>query len=113
MNPAIVIAPYRCPTENQEELFGLLKEKRKYFLKAGYVTERMPITVRSKKDQEVILEIFEWTSDKHTADAHNDPEVRKYWSKMDELCSKIGFPLSEIKEASESFAHFDPLNIYE
>ncbi|MEO8664130.1 MAG: hypothetical protein ABI462_01425 [Ignavibacteria bacterium] len=113
MGSAIVIAPYRCKEENQEELFRLLKNKRKYFLKSGYVTERMPVIVRSRTDKEVILEIFEWTSDKHTADAHNDPEVRKYWSGMDELCSKIGFPLSDIPESNVSFAHFDPLNIYE
>lgn len=113
MKPAIVIAPYRCKIENQEELFDLLKDKRKYFLKAGYVTERKPVTVRSRKDKEVILEIFEWTSDKHTEDAHSDPEVRKYWGRMDELCSEIGFPLSVIAESSESFAHFDPINILE
>ncbi len=112
MKPAIVIAPYRCKTENQEKLFEVLKDKRKYFLEAGYVTERMPVTVRSRKDKEVILEIFEWTSDKHTDEAHKDPKVREYWGKMGELCSAFGFPLKEISESSESFAHFDPLNIY-
>jgi hypothetical protein len=111
--PAVVIAPYRCISENQEELFEVLKQKRKYFLEAGYVTTRIPITVRSRKDKEVILEIFEWTSDKHTDDAHKDPRVREYWGRMDELCSKIGFPLKDISEADVSFAHFDPLNIYE
>ncbi|MDQ3021046.1 MAG: hypothetical protein M3R36_10825 [Bacteroidota bacterium] len=112
MEPAIVIAPYRCKTENQEKLFEVLKDKRKYFLEAGYVTERKPILMRSRKDKEVILEIFEWTSDKHTNDAHKDPKVLDYWGKMDKLCTAIGFPLREISEADESFAHFDPLNIY-
>ncbi|MEP7147101.1 MAG: hypothetical protein ABI792_08835 [bacterium] len=111
MGPAIVIAAYRCRIENQEELLQLLTDKRKYFLKAGYVTGRKPVIVRSRKDNEIMLEIFEWTSDKHTADAHNDPEVRKYWGRMDELCSGIGFPLSDIEEANEPFAHFDPVNI--
>ncbi len=113
MVSAIVIAPYRCKVENQEKLFEVLKGKRKYFLEAGYVTDRNPFTLRSRKDKEIILEIFEWTSDKHTEDAHNDPKVREYWGRMDELCSGIGFPLKEISESNESFAHFDPLNIYE
>lgn len=113
MEPAIVIAPYRCSVENQGKLMEVLKGKRKYFLEAGYVTERKPISMRSRKDKEIILEVFEWTSDKHTEDAHKDSKVHEYWSRMDELCMAIGFPLKEISEAGESFAHFDPLNIYE
>jgi len=113
MNPAIVIAPYRCLPEKQEKLFEILRVKRKYFLEAGYVTERKPITMRSRKDESVILEIFEWTSDKHTEDAHKDKRVLDIWTMMDEVCSSIGFPLSEIFESKESFAHFDPINIYE
>lgn len=113
MTPAVVIAPYRCKEENQEVLFDVLRRKRKYFLEAGYVTERKPITLRSRNDIEVIIEIFEWTSDKHTEDAHNDPKVHEHWAKMDELCTGIGFPLKDIAEANESFAHFDPLNLYE
>jgi hypothetical protein len=113
MEPAVVIALYRCKLENQEKLFEVLKQKRKYFLETGYVTKRNPITVRSRKDKEVILEIFEWSSDKHTDDAHKDPKVREYWGKMDELCIAVGFPMKAISEAGESFAHFDPLNVYE
>lgn len=112
MNPEIVIAPYRCKKENQEELFEVLRNKRDYFLIAGYVTERLPVTVRSFKDKEIILEIFEWTSEKATEDAHADPKVHEYWGRMSKLCSSIGFRLSEIEESNESFAHFEPLNIY-
>lgn len=112
MEPAIVLAPYRTKVENQEKLFEVLREKRKYFLEAGYATERKPITIRSRKDREIIIEVFEWSSDKHTDDAHHDPKVLEIWGKMGELCS-FGFPLTQIPEATESFAHFDPLNIYE
>lgn len=113
MNPAVVIAPYRCKLENQEKLFDVLRGKRKYFLEAGYVTDRKPVIIRSRKDKEVIIEIFEWTSDKHTEDAHGDSKVHEFWGKMDELCSEIGFPLKEISEANVSFPHFDAINIYE
>lgn len=113
MKPSAVIAIYKAKIENQPSMYRILKDKRKYFLEAGYVTDRKPLTLRSRKDNEILIEIFEWASDKHVDDAHRDQKVREYWDMMGELCSEIGYRLSKIPEANESFAHFDALDIYD
>lgn len=112
MESAIVLAPYRVKIPHQKDLFDILREKRKYFLDTGYVTSRLPVILRSRKDKEILIEVFEWTSDKHTDDAHKDPNVQEIWDRMDKICSDIGFPLEKIPEALESFPHFDTINIY-
>jgi len=109
---AITIAPYKVQTENQETFFLIVKEKRKYFLKAGYVTSRSPILMRSRIDKTILLEIFEWTSEKHCEDAHHDDKVQSYWNRMYKLWEDGGFGLEQIQEAKLKFAHFDPIDIY-
>lgn len=112
MPGAIVLAPYRVKLENQEEFLNILKNKRSYFLSAGYATKRPALLLQSKKNKEILIDIFEWTSEKHCDDAHNDKNVREYWNKMEELWEEGGFPLNKIIESTESFTHFDPVDIY-
>jgi len=81
----VVIAPYRVKKENQQEFFETVKEKRKYFLEKGFMTERTPVFLQSRQDEEIFLDIFEWTSDEHINLAHQDEGVRKLWGRMDEL----------------------------
>ncbi len=110
---SITIAPYRVKEDRQTELFEVLKEKRQYFSKAGYITSRLALLLRSRIDKEVLLEVFEWPSEKRCEEAHDDPQVNKFWNKMYELWEEGGFGLKEIEESKLSFAHFDPLDIYD
>lgn len=107
----IVIAPYRVKKENQAEFLEVVKEKREYFLEKGYMTERLPILLQSRHDKEVILDIFEWTSEKHIDKAHEDEDVRKLWGKMAELWEDGGFKLNKLKEAEMSFPNFIPVDL--
>ena len=112
MNGAITLAPYRVLEEKQKDFFEVVKNKRKYFLQAGYITPRPALLLQSKIDKNVLIEIFEWTSEKHCEDAHSDKKVQEYWNKMDELWEDGGFGLNTIKESEMKFAHFDPIDIY-
>jgi len=107
----IVIAPYRVKKENHTQFFEVVKEKRKYFLEKGYMTERQPMLLHSRQDEELILDIFEWTSEEHIDKAHEDEGVRKLWEKMAELWEDGGFKLNKLKESEMSFPNFIPVDL--
>lgn len=107
----VVIAPYRVKKDNQSDFFEILKEKRKYFLDNGYMTSRTPVLLQSRIDDEIILDIFEWTSEEHIDKAHEDEGVRKLWDKMAELWEDGGFKLNNLKESEMSFPNFIPVDL--
>lgn len=107
----VVFAPYRVRKENHKEFFELLKEKRKYFLEHGFMTDRIPVLLQSRHDEEILIDIFEWTSDEHINIAHEDEGVRKLWNRMDLLWENGGFKLKELKEADMSFPNFIPIDL--
>lgn len=107
----VVIAPYRVKKEKQHEFFAVIKEKRIYFLANGYMTARTPILLQSRIDNEVLLDIFEWTSEKHIDKAHEDKRVRNLWNEMAGLWEDGGFNLEELKESGMSFPNFIPVDL--
>ncbi|MBS1513443.1 MAG: hypothetical protein JSS63_00320 [Bacteroidetes bacterium] len=107
----VVLAPYKVRKENQKEFFEVLKAKRKYFLENGFMTSRVPMLLKSKHDDEILIDVFEWTSEEHIDLAHKDTGVRELWAKMDELWEKGGFKLSELKESELSFPNFIPVDL--
>jgi len=107
----IVLAPYRVKKENQTVFFEVVKEKRKYFTEKGFMTKREPILLQSRKDAEILIDIFEWTSEEHIDKAHEDEGVRKLWGKMAELWVNGGFKLNELKESEMSFPNFMPIDL--
>ena len=107
----VVLAPYRVKKENQPEFFEVLKEKREYFLKNGFMTKRTPVLLQSRQDEEILIDIFEWTSEQHIDKAHEDEGVRKLWTKMEALWEKGGFKLNKLKEAEMSFPNFIPVDL--
>lgn len=107
----IVIAPYRVKKEKQAEFLKVVKEKRTYFLEKGFMTDRLPLLLKSRYDEEIILDIFEWTSEEHIDKAHEDEGVKKLWEKMAELWEDGGFKLNKLKEADMSFPNFIPVDL--
>jgi hypothetical protein len=108
----VVLALYQVARENEKTLLKLIPKKRRYFLKAGYVTKRPPILLRSRENSEIFIEIFEWKSDAAVAKAHQDPKVRAIWDEMDKLCKKIGKGLNEVPEFATPFPHFELVDVY-
>jgi len=107
----IVLAPYRVKKENQSAFFEVVKEKRKYFTEKGFMTARVPIFLQSRKDEEVFIDIFEWTSEEHIDKAHEDEGVRKLWTKMAELWVNGGFKLNTLQESKMNFPNFIPVDL--
>lgn len=108
----VVLALYQVAKENEKALLKLLPKKRRYFLKTGYATKRLPILLRSRENPEIFIEIFEWKSQEAVAKAHQGPKVRAIWDEMDKLCKRIGQGLNEIPEFATPFPHFDPVDVY-
>ena len=108
----VVLAVYSVSPKNRKKLLALLPKKRRYFLKAGYVTRRAPLLLQSRKNPELFIDIFEWKSDEAVAKAHKDPKVLAIWGEMGKLCKKIGIGLEKLPEAGSAFPHFDPVDVY-
>ena len=108
----VVLAVYRVSKKNQKKLLTLLPRKRRYFLKAGYVTRRPPLLLRSRKNPELFIDIFEWKGGAAVARAHKDPKVLAIWGELGKLCKKIGVGLKNLPEGEGVFPHFDPVDVY-
>ena len=109
----VVLATYKVKVSNQSKFFQLLKEKRNYFVKKGYVTKRPPILLRSKKNEQILLEIFEGVDEKSVRTAHKDGAVRKFWGDMEDIWVDGGFSLNNIPESEEPFSHLEPIDVYQ
>ena len=109
MKNVMSIAPYRVPKKNQKAFFELILEKKAYFLEKGYISQRMAMVLRSRKDPEILLEFFEWLGEPACESAKTDPVVLNYWEKMAGLWEDGGFGLIRIVESMEGVLLFDPL----
>jgi len=109
----VVLATYKVKVSNQPKFFQLLKEKRNYFIKKGYITKRPPILLRSKKNKQILLEIFEWINEKSSKTSHKDSVVRKFWKDMEDVWIDAGFSLDKIPESQKPFSHLEPIDIYD
>ena len=102
----VVIACYRPKSGKNAELEALTKEHVPTLRAQGLVTDRTPIISRAADGTNV--EVFEWASQEAIDKAHTNPEVLKLWERYGEVCD-YG-KLIEVKESSDPWAMFSPLN---
>lgn len=110
-SPIVVMAVYRVAVSKQTEMLRVIREKREYFSRVGYMTSRIPTLVRSPKNPEFMIDIFEWSSEDAIEKAHADPVVRRLWSRMEELWIDGGLGLEKLPESEEAFAGFEAVDI--
>lgn len=109
--PIVVLAVYRVAEKVQPEFFQVIRDKREYFSRAGLMTPRAPILLRSNISREFLIDIFEWASNEAIERAHSDPLVQRLWARMAELWIDGGLHLSNLPESEESFAGFEPVEL--
>jgi hypothetical protein len=56
-----------------------------------------------------IVEVFEWKSAEAIANAHSNPAVQAMWGRYSAACEYV--PLTSIKECSDLFAQFEPVEL--
>jgi quinol monooxygenase YgiN len=103
----MVIAAYRPRPGKEARLLELTKEHYPILRQQGLVTDRRPYAMRA--DDATIIEVFEWSSQAAIDAAHTNPEVLKMWERYAEACEYV--PLATIKECSDMFAMFEPIDL--
>ena len=103
----IVIVAYRPRAGKEDILLQLTKEHVPVLRGQGLATERPATTMRAADG--TIVEVFEWTSHEAIGQAHANPTVLKMWESYMEACEII--PLTSIKECSDMFAGFEPVDL--
>ncbi|MGE0771879.1 MAG: hypothetical protein AB7K37_09235 [Cyclobacteriaceae bacterium] len=102
----IVMACYRPKPKKQSGLRKVVKTHLDILKKEKLVTDRTSIICEAKDG--TVIEIFEWKSQQHIDDAHSNPRVQKMWEEFSKVCDYV--PIGNLKEASELFSGFAPLN---
>ncbi|MCP4442170.1 MAG: hypothetical protein GY810_24950 [Aureispira sp.] len=106
MKPQFVFATYKVKETSQEAFIALLKECEEIMRGEKLITPNPIFRMSSRKNPQIILEIFEWVDDKAFSRAQNSPNVLAMWGKYESLWENGGFGINLIPEASESWAQF-------
>jgi hypothetical protein len=102
----MVIVGYRPKSGQEAALLALTLEHVPILRRLGFATDRPTLAMRAKDG--TIVEVFEWR-DGAIAKAHEHPDVQAMWGRYAAACDYI--PLSELPEAKDLFASFDPIDL--
>ena len=103
--PRPVIACYRPRPGQEAALLGLVRSHVPTLRRLGLATDRAPYSMRAADG--TLVEVFEWSSAKAIAAAHEQPEVHAMWAAFGAACTCV--KVSELAEAQQLFAEFTPL----
>lgn len=103
----MVIVAYRPRPGKDALLLELTKEHVPILRSLGLATERPALAMRAADG--TIIEAFEWKSQEAINAAHGHPEVLKMWKRYQDACEYVS--LSSVKECSDMFAGFEPVEL--
>ncbi|MFB3813173.1 MAG: putative quinol monooxygenase [Terriglobales bacterium] len=70
----------------EEEFVAVLSDLYRLLERKGYSRDRL---LRNRKDPPHYFNIRHWTSFETRQEAHEDPEVHRYWAKLGHLCKMV------------------------
>jgi hypothetical protein len=100
----VVIVAYRPLPGKVAALEDLARAHVPFLRDLGLATDRPAVLLRGKDG--TIVEVFEWREGGVEA-AHSHPRIAELWAKYAEVCTYV--KLSELPEAADMFATFQPL----
>jgi len=100
------IVAFRPLPGKEDKLMAVTKDHLPILRSQGLVTDRESYVMRASDG--TIIEVFEWKSSKAIEEAHKNPAVLAMWQKYSEACEYV--TLSSLKEFSNLFAEFEPVN---
>jgi hypothetical protein len=103
----IVIVAYRPKPGKQSLLLELTKEHLDILRGQNLATERSSYAMQASDG--TVIEVFEWKSQEAIVAAHTNPVMQKMWERYAEACEYV--PLASVKECSERFAGFAPIDL--
>ncbi|CAD5280720.1 MULTISPECIES: putative quinol monooxygenase [unclassified Imperialibacter] len=101
----IVIVCYRPKPGKERTLKKLVKNHVPALKREGLVSDRLPVTMKSKDG--TVVEIFGWKSAEAIQAAHSNPVVQEMWKEFQEACD-YEIPVN-IEEFNGIFSEFSPL----
>ncbi len=105
-----VTATYEVPNELHDEFIVALKGAETTLRAEGLITEFPAIRMRSRGNENLILEVFQWTDDTSFGKAQQMPSVLEHWGGLEKLWSDGGFGLGRFPESKEFWAQYDVMN---
>jgi hypothetical protein len=103
----LVIVAYRPRPGQEAPLLELTKKHVPILRGQGLATDRPAYAMRAADG--TIIEVFEWKSQAAIDAAHTNPVVLKMWERYGEVCEFA--PLISVKECSDLFAGFEPIDL--
>lgn len=104
-----VTATYEVDPDRQPGFLTLLRECESAMREQGLITDRPILRMRSLKESDLILEIFEWSDEGAFERAQETPAVLEYWGRYESVWTSGGWGIARFPEASEAWAQFEPL----
>ncbi len=101
------IVAYRPHPGKEQRLLELTREHLPILRSQGMATDRPSYAMRAADG--TVIEVFEWKSREAIASAHENPVVQAMWARYGEVCDYIR--LADLKECSDLFAGFEPLDL--
>jgi hypothetical protein len=108
-NGQFVTATYQVPIENQAAFVDVLKEAEGVMRGAGLITVWPAVRMRSKKQPDLILELFQWTDDTSFDKAQETPAVLELWGQLEGLWTDGGFGVDRFPESGDFWAQYDSI----
>jgi hypothetical protein len=103
----LVIVAYRPRPGKEALLLELTKSHVPILREQCLATDRPAYAMRAADG--TIIEVFEWKSQAAIDSAHTNPVVLKMWERYGEVCEYA--PLISVKECSNLFAGFEPIDL--
>ncbi len=104
-----VTATYEVPVESQTEFLVALESAEATLRAEGLITEWPAVRMRSRGNERLILEVFQWTDDESFESAQSNPAVLAKWGGLEKLWADGGFGLARFPEAQEFWAQYDAI----
>jgi quinol monooxygenase YgiN len=71
------------PIAEEQELLFVLNELYSLMERKGYSRDEL---LRSRNEPAYFIHIRRWSSEKARQEAHEDPDVHRYWARLGQLC---------------------------
>ena len=73
----------------------------------AFRTDRPAYAMQAKDG--TIIEVFEWKSEEHAAQAHENPVVLEMWKRFESACEYV--TLRDLAETESPFPNFEPVDL--
>jgi len=109
MQSQFVTATYQVKQEHQDAFILLMKEAEQVMRQEQLITAQPIFRMRSLKNPEFIMEVFEWVDEQAFEQAQQNPKILAVWGKYQSIWEAGGFGVDRIPEAGMPWAQYSSI----